>query len=63
MGAVSSLEVPKGRAAQALLAIEDPPANRTAFVSGELRFERKLIPRGRLEAWRSRPDYQEFKDF
>ena len=63
LGAVRSVEVAKGQTAQVLLAIEESPENRTAFVSGDLRFERRLIPRGRLEAWRIQPDYQRFKDF
>lgn len=63
LGSVQSIEVGKGNSAQALLAVEDAPGNRTAFVSGGLRFERKVIQRIRLESWRIHPRYQEFKDF
>ena len=63
LGAVQSIEVGKGSSAQALLALAEEPGNRTAFVSGRLRFERRLIQRLTLESWRTHPAYQDFKDF
>ena len=63
LGAVQSIEVGKGSSAQALLAVKESPGKRTAFVSGHLRFERRLIQRLRLESWRVHPAYQDFKDF
>jgi hypothetical protein len=63
LGAVDSLRVPRGHRAQALLAVRDEPARRTAFVSGELMFERKELERQELARWQQRPDLKRFEDF
>lgn len=63
LGAVDLLEVGRGRCGQALLVLPDSPENRSAFVSGTLRFLRRKVERYALESWRQRPDYEKFKDF
>jgi len=62
LGAVGRLEVEKGHAGQALLVIEADPARRTAFVSGDLRFERREVQLGTLASWRQAPDWAHFED-
>jgi hypothetical protein len=63
LGAVEALRVPKGHRAQALLAVRDDAARRTAFVSGVLTFERKELARQELARWEQRPDLKGFEDF
>jgi len=64
LGAVTRLAVAEGRRGQALLAVPDDPQRRTAFVSGELRFERKEVTRWNLARWQRQPSLSEFlKDF
>jgi hypothetical protein len=63
LGAVARLEVAKGRSGQALLVTEGDPRRRTAFVSGDLRFERRELQRRVLASWQNRPDWEEFNDF
>jgi len=63
LGAVARLEVAKGRSGHALLVTEGDPRRRTAFVSGELRFERRELQRRVLASWQKRPDWEEFNDF
>lgn len=63
LGAVERLEVAKGRSGHALLVTVADPQRRTAFVSGELRFERRELQRQVLASWQRRPDWEEFNDF
>jgi hypothetical protein len=63
LGAVARLEVEKGRSGHALLVTAEDPQRRTAFVSGELRFERRELQRHVLASWQKRPDWEEFNDF
>ena len=63
LGAVARLEVAKGRSGYALLVTPEDPQRRTAFVSGELRFERRELQRRVLASWQKRPDWEEFNDF
>ena len=63
LGAVARLEVAKGCSGHALLVIAADPRRRTAFVSGELRFERRELQRQVLASWQRKPDWEEFNDF
>jgi hypothetical protein len=63
LGAVARLEVAKGRSGHALLVTQEDPRRRTAFVSGDLRFERRELQRRVLASWQNRPDWEEFNDF
>jgi hypothetical protein len=63
LGAVPRLEVAMGCAGHALLVTAADPRRRTAFVSGELRFERRELPRRVLASWQREPDWEEFNDF
>jgi hypothetical protein len=63
LGAVAQLEVAQGCSGHALLVTGADPRRRTAFVSGELRFERRELPRRVLASWQNRPDWEEFNDF
>ncbi len=63
LGAVERLEVAKGCSGHALLVTTADPRRRTAFVSGELRFERRELPRRVLASWQRTPDWEEFNDF
>jgi len=63
LGAVPSLRVPKGHEGKALFALRGDPAKRTAFVSGELTFERKVLERRVLAQFEQRPDAKQFEDF
>jgi hypothetical protein len=63
LGSVPVLEVPPGRHGQILLVTTADVTARTAFVSGELRFERRKVTRYALAAWRERPEFKTFQDF
>ena len=63
LGAVARLEVAKGFRGHALLVTAADPGRRTAFVSGELRFERRELRRRVLASWQKKPDWEEFNDF
>jgi len=54
--------VRKGERGQVLLVMKEPPARRTAFVSGGLRLERREVARRTLAVWRRRPDWERFED-
>jgi len=63
MGAVARLDVKKGHTGHALLVVEGDPRRRTAFVSGELRLERRELQRRVLASWQQQPDWKGFTDF
>jgi len=64
LGAVSSLTVPRGQHARALLAASGKNlSNRTAFQSGSLSFERREVARIVLAAWHQEPALRAFLDF
>lgn len=63
LGAVDSLRVEKGHGAQALLVVRGDPSRRTAFVSGDLTFERRELERRVLARFEQRPDAKQFEDF
>jgi len=62
LGAVGSLEVPRGRRGQALLVMRADPSSRTAFVSGGLTFTRHTVTRQTLAAWHAEPGMKAFED-
>jgi len=62
LGAVERLAVERGRAGQALLVVPKDPSRRTAFVHGDLRFERREVQRIALAAWRRKPDLEQLRN-
>lgn len=63
LGALERIEVAKGKSGHLLLVVGGELSGRTAFVSGNLSFTRRVIERGTLAAWRASPDLRQFKDF
>lgn len=63
LGAVSRLEVARGRTGQALLVAFNDPRFVSSFVSGTLVFERREVSLGALASWRRLPDMKRFLEF
>ncbi len=54
-GGKAQLTVRRGEQGQLLLVVREAPTNRTAFVSGHLRLERREVTRRTLAVWRAHP--------
>ncbi|MDH3591494.1 MAG: hypothetical protein OER88_06430 [Planctomycetota bacterium] len=61
LGAVTGLDVGPGHRGKILLAVASDPSRRTAFVSGDLRLERREVTRQTLAGWQRRPTLKEIE--
>ncbi len=61
LGPSPRVTVAPGHLGQILLVVPDNPAQRTAFVNGTQRFERRELTRRSLASWRSGPTLKEFE--